>query len=287
MVRAHIHNAWGKAFYRVACLTLFRSRFVCADLQINPLNGELKGFAWSAIWIGCRGSVRPGQANFHVRPPINLDVWIFTFATLSGWSLLTCEYQLLSVDAKDKCGYFLSFVCCADSILLLPPSLPREQFLLSDENSSISFSWQNYPHIWGKKGFGEWVQNIQLHIWTFFLWFIGPINFHGLFGYIHLLDFLDWSWPPAPFWYPVQKNLLLRPFLIYHQNFWKTVPASQLINIRKCFFSSFLPVLLICGRIRYRWISAVGRPGGVMANLIGGRRGVCQPPAISQTPPRL
>ena len=181
-------------FCRVACRTLFRSRFVCgADLQINPFNAELKGFAWSAIWIGCRGSVRPGQANFHVRPPINLDVWIFTFATLCGWSLLTCEYQLLSVDAKDKCGCFFIFCLLCRLNTFTSPSLPWEQFLLSDENSSISFSWQNYPHIWGKQGFGEWVKNIQLHIWTFALWFIGPINFHGLFGYIIYWIFWDWS----------------------------------------------------------------------------------------------
>ena len=43
------------------CLDL---NLYAADLQINPLNAELKGFAWSPIWIGCRGSVRPGQLIF-------------------------------------------------------------------------------------------------------------------------------------------------------------------------------------------------------------------------------
>ena len=40
------------------------------------------------------------------------------------------------------------------------PLLPREQFLLSDENSSISFSRQNYPHIWGKGGGRKMSSNI-------------------------------------------------------------------------------------------------------------------------------
>ena len=71
-----------------------------------------KGFACSAIWIGCRGSVRPGQANFHVRPPINLEVWIFTFAKHDGWAAHQFSKNII----------ILSFVCSADSILLLPPS---------------------------------------------------------------------------------------------------------------------------------------------------------------------
>ena len=42
------------------------------DLQINPLNAE--GLLEGQFELDVGGSVRPGQANFHVGRPINLEV---------------------------------------------------------------------------------------------------------------------------------------------------------------------------------------------------------------------
>ena len=147
--------------------------------------------------------------------------------------------------------FYISIVCCADSILLLSPSLPREQFLLPpDENSSISFSRQNYPHIWGKGGGRKMSSNILFSFCFHRVWdCCGPpqVSNKTIFGHVH------------PFQYFVSNRLAM-------------LLAAAMLG---WLLSS---LLLICGRIHYRWISGPwpGLCGRVMANLIGGRRGVCQ-----------